>query len=233
MVRGQKSLNFQDSKFQPKKTFWTKRVNRFRDKKSMTKIILRQKKCVNRFCDTKVCALILFVTKKVCKGHPETFQTIRKLSRPSWKFPDGSETSRCNFRDYAPKISRRAKTSGWQCHDATMVFVPLVMVSLVGLRGQHTNIAASSDSGRIICNRRTVFVSVSLSLGGQTDNLLRFYHNAPPDSNISSLSNVKTSQLCTHRYQMRQQEIKPKRSKYENIEVAIFWHESALQAPIA
>ena len=51
-----------------------------------------------------------------------------------------------------------------------------VMVSLVGLRGQHTNIAASSDSGRIICNRRTVFVSVSLSLGGQTDN---FYHNAP------------------------------------------------------
>ena len=44
-----------------------------------------------------------------------------------------------------------------------------VMVSLVGLRGHHTNIAASSDSGRIICNRRTVFVSVSLSLGGQTD----------------------------------------------------------------
>ena len=80
MVRGQKSLNFQDSKFQPKKTFWTKRVNRFRDKKSMTKIILRQKKCVNRFFDTKV---ILFVTKKVCKGHLETFQTIRKLSRPS------------------------------------------------------------------------------------------------------------------------------------------------------
>ena len=68
------------------------------------------------------------------------------------------------------------KLSGWQCHDATTVFVPLVMVSLVGLRGQHTNIAASSDSGRIICNRRTVFVSVSLSLGGQTDN---FYHNAP------------------------------------------------------
>ena len=50
------------------------------------------------------------------------------------------------------------------------------MVSLVGLRGHHTSRAASSDSGRIICNRRTVFVSVSLSLGGQTDN---FYHNAP------------------------------------------------------
>ena len=125
------------------------------------------------------------------------------------------------------------------------------MVSLVGLRGQHTNIAASSDSGRIICNRRTVFVSVSLSLGGQTDNfyhnaplyslstrgqtdnLLRFYHNAPPDSNISSFSNVKTSQLCTHRYQIHQQDLKPNVENMKILKWPIFWHKSALQASMA
>ena len=61
----------------------------------------------------------------IIKDHPEIIQTIRKLSRLSGNFPDHLETSWCNFKGYAQKLSGRAKTFGWQCHDATMVFVPL------------------------------------------------------------------------------------------------------------
>ena len=65
--------------------------------------------------------------------YPETFQAIRKLSGPSGKYSDYleilqtvrklpsafSRVTRKNFPD-------AQKLSGWQCHDATMVFVPLL-----------------------------------------------------------------------------------------------------------
>ena len=69
--------------------------------------------------------------------YQETFQTIRKLSRLPGNFPDHPETFRCNFKGYAQKLSGPARTfrarpqklSGWQRHDATMVFVPLMGLS--------------------------------------------------------------------------------------------------------
>ena len=65
-------------------------------------------------------------------GYPETFRTIRKISGLSGDFPDHpaifqtiwklpsaiSRVTRKNFPD-------AQKLSGWQCHDATMVFAPL------------------------------------------------------------------------------------------------------------
>ena len=43
-------------------------------------------------------------------GYLETFWTIRKISRLSGNFPKGPETSQCNFKGYAQKLSGRAKT---------------------------------------------------------------------------------------------------------------------------
>ena len=48
--------------------------------------------------------------------HPVNIKTIQKLSRPSGNFPDCPESSKCNFKGNAQKLSR------WQCHDAMMVF---------------------------------------------------------------------------------------------------------------
>ena len=42
--------------------------------------------------------------------HPENIRTIRRLSGPSGNFPDNMETSQCNFKGYAQKLSGRAKT---------------------------------------------------------------------------------------------------------------------------
>ena len=66
-------------------------------------------------------------------GYPETFKKIRKISRLSGNFPNGPETSQCNFKGYAQKLS------GWQCHDATMVFGPLhqLLVACSGLRARY------------------------------------------------------------------------------------------------
>ena len=73
--RGPKSLNFPDGNFQRAKTFRTKCVNRFRDKKSVRKFFLWQKRCINSFCDKKSvyrlflqqnkCAQIIFATKSL------------------------------------------------------------------------------------------------------------------------------------------------------------------------
>ena len=58
--------------------------------------------------------------------HLENIQTIRKLSGPSGNFPSAiSRVMRKNFRD-------AQKLSGWQCHDATMVFVPLHVPQKIG-----------------------------------------------------------------------------------------------------
>ena len=43
-------------------------------------------------------------------AYPGNFQTIRKKSRLSGNFPKGPETSQCNFKGYAQKLSGRAKT---------------------------------------------------------------------------------------------------------------------------
>ena len=65
--------------------------------------------------------------------HPENIQIIRKLTGPSGKYSDYLEilqtvhklpstflrVTRKNFPD-------ARKLSGWQCHDATMVFGPLM-----------------------------------------------------------------------------------------------------------
>ena len=52
--------------------------------------------------------------------NPENFKTIRKLFRQSGNFQDGPETSQCNFKGYAQRLS------GWQYHDAMMVFGSLM-----------------------------------------------------------------------------------------------------------
>merc|ERR1711963_228280 len=136
--RGPKNLNFPDGNFQRAKTFRTKCVNRFRDKKV----------CVNSFCDKKgvyrlflqqnKCAQIIFATFQAIRklsrypklsrlsgnflDHPENIQPIRKISRQSGKNPDYLEifqrvrkllsailrVTRKNFPD-------AQKLSGWQC----------------------------------------------------------------------------------------------------------------------
>ena len=60
---------------------------------------------------------------------PETFQIIRKLSGPSGNFPDGLETSQCNFKGYAQKLSGRAKTFRMAmppCHPGFWASAPLL-----------------------------------------------------------------------------------------------------------
>jgi len=79
------------------------------------------------------------------QDYPETSQTVRTLSRQSGNFPDYPETFQTiqklsrlsgNFQDHPKlpsaisRVTRRTfpdakKLSGWQCHDATVVFVPL------------------------------------------------------------------------------------------------------------
>ena len=49
-----KRLNFPDGNFQRAKTFRTKYVNRFRDKKNAKIVFATKKVCVNSFCDKKV-----------------------------------------------------------------------------------------------------------------------------------------------------------------------------------
>ena len=44
-------------------------------------------------------------------GYLENIQIIHKLSRPSGNLRDGLESSQCNFKGYAQKLSE------WQCHD--------------------------------------------------------------------------------------------------------------------
>ena len=53
--------------------------------------------------------------------YPKTSQTAQTLFRLTGNFPDRPETSQCNFKGYTQKLF------GWQCHDATMVFVPLLL----------------------------------------------------------------------------------------------------------
>ena len=53
-------------------------------------------------------------------GYPEIFRIIRKISSLSGNYLKGPETSQCNFKGYAQKLS------GWQCHPATQVFAPLL-----------------------------------------------------------------------------------------------------------
>ena len=115
--RGPKSLNFPDGNFQRAKTFRTKCVNRFRDKKSVRKFFLWQKRCINSFCDKKSvyrlflqqnkCAQIIFATfqaiwklsryPKLSRlsgnflDHPENMQPIRKRFRLSRNFSDHQE----------------------------------------------------------------------------------------------------------------------------------------------
>ena len=43
-------------------------------------------------------------------GYPEIFRIIRKISSLSGNYLKGLETSQCNFKGYAQKLSRRAKT---------------------------------------------------------------------------------------------------------------------------
>ena len=73
--RGPKSLNFPDGKIQRAKTFRTKCVNRFRNKKCVNcfsrqikcvKRFLRQEKCVNRF-SLQIKCINHFCDKKVHK----------------------------------------------------------------------------------------------------------------------------------------------------------------------
>ena len=51
-----------------------------------------------------------FQTIQNFPDNPETFQIVRKFSRLSKNFPDRPKTSQCNFKGYAQKVSRRAKT---------------------------------------------------------------------------------------------------------------------------
>ena len=53
------------------------------------------------------------------KYQDQNFKTIWRHSKQSGNFQDGPETSQCNFKGYAQKLS------GWQCHDAMMVLGPL------------------------------------------------------------------------------------------------------------
>ena len=62
----------------------------------------------------------------------DTFQIIRKLSRQSRNFPDCLEAFQTIWKlpSEISRVTRKnftdaQKLSGWQCHDATMVFVPL------------------------------------------------------------------------------------------------------------
>ena len=43
-------------------------------------------------------------------GYPEIFRIIRKISSLSGNYLKGPETSQCNFKGYAQKLSGRAKT---------------------------------------------------------------------------------------------------------------------------
>jgi len=120
-------------------------VNRFRDQK-VHKIAIWSPslKCMCCFCNivtilwwhdhtSLMHKLQTFGIIKVFLYHPETFQIIRKLSRLFGNFPDYLETFQ-TIRKLPSAISRvtcknfpnAQKLSGWQCHDATMVFVPLV-----------------------------------------------------------------------------------------------------------
>ena len=64
-ARGPKSLNFPDGNFQRAKTFRTRCVNRFREKtrkpclrqKRCAQILFVTKKCINSFCNKKVCVI--------------------------------------------------------------------------------------------------------------------------------------------------------------------------------
>ena len=65
-------------------------------------------------------------------GYPETFWTIWKISRLSGNFPDHPEIFQTVWKlpSAISRVTRKnfpdaQKLSGWQCHDATMVFVPL------------------------------------------------------------------------------------------------------------
>ena len=79
-------------------------------------------------------------------GYSEAFQIIRKPPRPYGHFPDYPKTFQIirNFPDHPEtfqttrkrssaisRVTRKnfpdaQKHSGWQCHDATMVFMPLL-----------------------------------------------------------------------------------------------------------
>ena len=53
-------------------------------------------------------------------GYPEIFCIIRKISSLSGNYLKGLETSQCNFKGYAQKLSGRAKTFRMampRCHD--------------------------------------------------------------------------------------------------------------------
>ena len=93
--RGPKSLNFPDGNFQRAKTFRTKCVNRFRDKKSVRKFFLWQKRCINSFCDKKSVYRLFLQQNKCAQIIFATFQAIRKLSR----YPKLSRLSG-NFLDH-------------------------------------------------------------------------------------------------------------------------------------
>ena len=65
-------------------------------------------------------------------GYPETFWTIWKIFRLSENFPDHPEIFQTVWKlpSAISRVTRKnfpdaQKLSGWQCHDATMVFVPL------------------------------------------------------------------------------------------------------------
>ena len=95
------SLNFLDVQFQRAKPFLTECVNCFRYKKRSL-LFSQQKVCVNHFRDKKVCVNQgFFWIIKNFPIHPETFQTIWKLSRLSGNFPDYWKFSRLlgNFPD--------------------------------------------------------------------------------------------------------------------------------------
>ena len=95
-----KSLTFRMANSNVQKTFWTKSLKSFRDKK-LRKSFSRQKSVRKLFAISRQsgifpdCLEIFQAIQKLSKSsgkYPEAFQVIRKLSGPSGKYPDYMET---------------------------------------------------------------------------------------------------------------------------------------------
>ena len=80
-------------------------------------------------------------------GYPEIFRIIRKISSLSGNYLKGPETSQCNFKGYAQKLSGRAKTfrvAMPPCH-------PGFCAS--GQQGQHSSSTWLKGSPGQLCGR--------------------------------------------------------------------------------
>ena len=123
-----KSLNFWMANSNVQKTFWTKSLKSFRDKK-LRKSFSRQKSvrklfAISRQSGTFLDFLEIFQAiqklSKPSEKYPEAFQVIRKHSGPSGKYPDYMETFQAiqkfsrlsiNFPDHPEKIQTIWKLS--------------------------------------------------------------------------------------------------------------------------